>query len=119
MIVRPSRELRNNPARTRIARWDDRVLCGAPTVSAITPAVMPIGSCLIRRRKIARRVGWAKAAKAEIACGSENVSLELTWVAWLATASMVFRIAPAFAYPPEPQTSFIGQIRDKPERFDY
>ena len=40
------------------------------------------------------------AAKAEIACGSENVSPELTWVAWLATASMVFRIAPAFAYPP-------------------
>ncbi|WP_424631721.1 hypothetical protein [Bradyrhizobium sp. SYSU BS000235] len=37
MIVRPSRVLRRRPARTKMARWDESVLCGAPMVSAITP----------------------------------------------------------------------------------
>src|ERR1700736_6459632 len=41
MIVRPSRALRKRPARTRIARCDESELCGAPTVSEITPAVIP------------------------------------------------------------------------------
>jgi hypothetical protein len=43
----------------------------------------------------ASRVGCASAASAELACGSESVSLELTWVARLAAASMLFRIAPS------------------------
>ena len=67
MIVRPSRELRSKPALTKMARWVESVLCGAPIVSAMTPAVIPTGSCLISKRKIASRVGWARAASAEIA----------------------------------------------------
>jgi hypothetical protein len=43
----------------------------------------------------ASRVGCASGATAEMACGSESLSLKLTWVAWLATASMLFRIAPS------------------------
>ncbi|WP_256468916.1 hypothetical protein [Bradyrhizobium sp. 195] len=35
------------------------VLCGAPMVSAITPAVMRTGSCLMSSLKIAKRVRWA------------------------------------------------------------
>ena len=41
MMVRPSRALRSRPARTKMARWDESVLCGAPIVSAVTPAVIP------------------------------------------------------------------------------
>ena len=37
MMVRPSRVLRSRPARTKMARWEESVLCGAPMASAINP----------------------------------------------------------------------------------
>ena len=68
-IERPSRVPRTSPARARMARCVDSVLCGHPIVSAIAPAARPSGSCRISRRKIASRVGWPSAASAESACG--------------------------------------------------
>ena len=119
MIVRPSRELRNRPARTRMARWVERVLCGAPIVSAMTPAVTPIGSCFTSSRKMARRVGCASADRAEIACASvsELPRRDRIGVARDREHGFPHRnvLQPATSIP-----SFLAQrTGDKPERFDY
>src|SRR5580700_6812880 len=56
------------PAWVSCARWKDSDEGCTPSRSAMTPAGSPSGPQVTKRRNSSRRVSWARAARAAIAC---------------------------------------------------